>query len=221
MKKLFKIMFVILFTITVSGCNSREDVDHMSQEELIKYINYMITEKVEFIDVNTDDVDNYIYTFKMVDRNINFEIEDKIVNKGLNIDESQFYDDYHRLIVFDDYVMSITDDLEQQRLKILKKYSFTEEYYETLGNHTIDVKDKKDLAKLSEYIVEIDKLYHFNIRDLDEKESPALDLKDLITFSDGCAFYGVPYSTDKQTRLEYKKVYKELKKQYKETCLSD
>lgn len=220
MKKIFKIIFVVLLTITISGCNSRDDVEHLSQKELIKYVDNNITEKIEFIEANTNDSNNYIYTFKMVDRNINFEIKDSIINHGINMDGTQFYDDYHRSIVFNDYVISIINNLEQQRLQLLEKYSFREEYFDTIGSHIIYVENNDSLSDLSRYIVELDNLYQFNIKNIDEIELWIVDLKDVISFSDKCSIEGITYSTNKRARLKYKKVYKELEKQYKQECLN-
>ena len=186
----------------MTGCNSREDVEHLSQEELIEYVEKNITEEIEFVDRNTQDIDNYIYTFKLVDRNINFKVKDSIRNKGLNIDATQFYDDYERSIIFNDYVISILKDLEQKRLDILNKYNFKEIYYDRSGSHTIKIKDYTDLVNL----------YQFNIKD---REQIKVDLADVISFySTECSIKGVPYSTSKKTRLKYDTVYKQLEEQY-------
>ena len=116
MKKFLKVILILIVMITITGCNSREDVEHLSQKELIKYVEKNITEEIQFIEINTQDVENYIYTFKLVDRDINFKVEDLIINHGMNVDGSQFYDDYKRLIVLKDYIISILNNFEQKRL---------------------------------------------------------------------------------------------------------
>lgn len=198
----------------ITGCNSREDVEHLSQKNLIKYVENNITEEIQFIESNTQDVDNYIYTFELVDRSIKFEVQDLITNSGLNLDGSQFYNDYKRSIVLKDYVISILKNLEQKRLKILNKYNFTEKYY-NYGAHIITVNDYNDLSNLSKYIVEIDNLYQFNIKDVKKVNLWNADLADVISFSKTeSSIEGISYSTSKKTRLKYEKVYKILEKQY-------
>lgn len=215
MKKFLKVFLVLIVMITITGCNSREDVEHLSQKDLIKYVEKNITEEIQFIESNTHDVDNYIYTFKLVDRNINFQIRDYIHNDGLNIDATQFYDDYEHSIIFNDYVISISNNLEQKRLTILDKYDFEEIYYDNIGSHIITIKDYTDLSNLSKYIVELDSLYQFNIKDIEEIELWNVDLADAISFSKTeCSIGGVSYSTNNKSRLNYDKVYKQLEEQY-------
>lgn len=213
-KKLFFIFICGIMILGITGCNSREEVEHLSQKDLIKYVEHNITEKIQFIESNTQDVDNYIYTFKLVDRNINFEVQDLIINQGLNLDGSQFYNDYKQSIVLKDYVISILNNLEQERLTILNKYNFTEKYY-NYGAHVITVDDYNDLSNLSRYIVEIDNLYQFNIEDVETKNLGNVNLADVISFSKTeSSIEGVSYSTSKKARLKYKKVYKILEEQY-------
>lgn len=214
MKKFLKAILILIVMITITGCNSREDVEHLSQKDLIKYVENNITEEIQFIESNTQDVDNYIYTFKLIDRNINFKVEDSIRNHGLNIDATQFYDDYKRTIIFNDYIKSILDNLEQKRLNILSKYNFEEKYYNH-GAHVITVTDYTDLSNLSKYIVELDNLYKFNIKDVEKIGLGNDDLADVISFSKTeSAIEGISYSTSEKTRLKYDKVYKELEEQY-------
>lgn len=214
MKKFLKAILILIIMITITGCNSREDVEHLSQKDLIKYVEKNITEEIQFIESNTQDVDNYIYTFKLVNRNINFNVEDSIRNHGLNIDASQFYDDYKRTIIFTDYIKSILYNLEQERLNILNKYNFEEKYY-NYGAHVITVNDYTDLSNLSKYIVELDNLYQFNVKDIGKTELGLADFADVISFSKTeSAIEGVSYSTNNKTRLKYDKVYNQLEEQY-------
>lgn len=214
MKKFLKAILILVFMITITGCNSREDVEHLSQKDLIKLVENNITEETEFIESNTQNANNYIYTFKLVDRDINFKVEDSIRNHGLNVDASQFYDDYKRTIIFTDYIKSILDNLEQKRLNILSKYNFEEKYY-NYGAHVITVNDYTDLSNLSKYIVELDNLYQFNIKDVEKIELGNADLADVIGFSKTkSSIEGISYSTSKKTRLKYDKVYNQLEEQY-------
>lgn len=215
MKKFIKVILMLIVVITITACNSREDVEHLSQKDLIKYVEKNITEEIQFIESNTQDVDNYIYTFKLVDRNINFEIIDSIDNNGLYIDGTQFYDNYERSIIFNDYVFSILKNLEQRRLSIKNKYNFEEIYFDNFGSHIITIKDYTDLSNLSKYIVELDNLYQFNIKDIEEIGLRNDDLADVISFSKTqSAIEGISYSTSEKTRLKCDKVYKQLEEQY-------
>lgn len=215
MRRLIKVFLILIVMITILGCNSREDVEHLSQEDLIKYVENNITEKIEFIDSNTENADKYIYTFKLVDRNINFKIKDYIYNNGLNIDATQFYDKYERSIIFNDYILSIVNNLEEKRLAIKNKYNIEEIYYKNIGSHTITIKDYSDLSNLSKYIVELDKLYQFNIKDIEKIELKDSILVDTIRFSKNySSIESIPYSTSKKARLKYDKVYKQLEGRY-------
>lgn len=215
MKKILKAILILIIMITITGCNSKEDVEHLSRKDLIKYVKKNITEEIQFIESNTQDVDNHIYTFKLVDRNINFQIRDYIHNSGLNIDATQFYDNYERSIIFNDYVLSILNNLEQKRLSIKNKYNFEEIYYDNIGSHIITIKDYTDLSNLSKYIIELDNLYQFNIKDIEKIELWNVDLTDVINFSKTeSSIEGVSFSTNKKLRLKYDTVYKQLEEQY-------
>ena len=215
MRKILKVFLILVVMMSITGCNSREDVQHLSQKNLIKYVEKNIGEKIKFVGINTQDPDDYIYNFKLINRNINFEIRDYIHNTGVNIDATQFYDNYERSIIFDDYIISIINNLEQTRVNILKKYNFREEFFDNIGAHIITVKDYNDLSNLSKYIVELDNLYQFNIKDVDKIELWNADLADVIGFSKTeCSIEGISYSTSTKTRLKYDSVYKQLEEKY-------
>lgn len=91
-KKIVRAVLAVMFLITVTGCNSREDVEHLFEKELIKLVENTVKEDVEFVERNTDDEDRYVYIFNLVNRNIDFKVYDLIENYGLNIDSSQFYE---------------------------------------------------------------------------------------------------------------------------------
>lgn len=215
MRKILKVFLILVVMMSITGCNSREDVQHLSQKNLIKYVEKNIGEKIKFVGINTQDPDDYIYNFKLINRNINFEIRDYIHNTGVNIDATQFYDNYERSIIFDDYIISIINNLEQTRVNILKKYNFREEFFDNIGAHIITVKDYNDLSNLSKYIVEIDNLYKFNINNVEEIGLSIADLIDVISFFETeCSIEGISYSTSTKTRLKYDSVYKQLEEKY-------
>lgn len=215
-KKIVKVVLAVLFLITITGCNSREDVEHLSGKELIKLVENTVKEDVEYVEKNTDNEDRYVYTFSLVNRNIDFKVYDSIENYGLNIDGSQFYDKYKNIISFSNYFKSIIENLELERLNILNKYNFEEEYY-NFGRHNITIKDYSELSDVSKYIVEIDALYNFNIKKGKKIEFNNELMTDTISFSKtACGIGGIPYSTSENSRLTYKEVYKELERLYVE-----
>lgn len=214
MKKILKVILILVVIMAITGCNSRDDVEHLSQDGLIKYVENNITEEVQFVEVNIQDVDNYIYTFKLIDRDINFEVYDSIRNYGLSIDGSQIYDHYKRSISFNDYVVSIMENLEHDRLNILNKFNFEEKYYD-YGAHVITIEDYTDLSNLCKYIVELDSLYMFNIKSVKKIGLTNDVLADVISFSKtDSSIEGIAYSTNKNARLTYNIVFNQLEEQY-------
>lgn len=215
MKEFFKLLLILLITLTLTACNERNNIEHLSYNDLIEFVTNSIEEDIQFVSVNTNDKDNYIYTFKLLDRNIDFEIRDYIHNDGLNIDNSQIFNNYKRSIIFNDYIISILNDLEQERLDILKKYGFQEIYYDSIGKHIITINDYDDLLNLSNYIAKLDNLYKFNIKENEKIEFWNVDLIDVIDFSNvNCSIEGISYSTKENARLSSDKVYKKLEEQY-------
>lgn len=219
MKKIKLLLIILIVLITITGCKSREDVAHYTQEELINYVKHNILEETELIQVNTDNPDIYEYTFNLVNRDIEFKVEDIIYNDGLNIDFSQFYDDYKQYILLDDYVIQIKKHLEQERLNILRKYNFQEKYSEEIGWHKITATDESDLPELSKYIVELDNLYQFNIN---KSKLRSDNLNDSISFTNSKAFIeSVSYFSSNTSRLNYKDVYNNLKNSYNKSLEND
>ena len=213
MKRIGKLFLLLVVILGVVGCNSEEDVELLSQEELIKYVTNHIDEAVEFIDMDIQDDKNYVYTFKLVDRNINFKVRDYIYDGGLNIDGAQFFSDYKHEIRMDDYVVQIVKENETKRLDILQKYGFQEEYYEVLGSHSIKVKDYTDIANLSKYLVELDNLYQFNIRNVNEIALGNVDLIDILSFAN-FSMEEIEFSANKNSRLKESEVYKKIEEKY-------
>lgn len=213
-KKIVRVVLAVMFLITVTGCNSREDVEHLSEKKLIKLVENTVKEDVEFVERNTDDEDRYVYIFNLVNRNIDFKVYDLIENYGLNIDSSQFYDNYKNIISFGNYFRSIIENLESERLNILNQYNFEEEYY-SFGGHNITIKDYSDLSNLSKYIVQIDDLYNFNIKKSKKIKFNNELMTDSVSFSKtGCDIDGIPYSTSDNSRLTYETVINELERNY-------
>ena len=57
-KLIICIFLIILFILT--GCNSREDVKHISKENAIKYVNKIIDEPVEYVNQLGEEEDDTI-----------------------------------------------------------------------------------------------------------------------------------------------------------------
>lgn len=73
-KKIVRVFLAVMFLITITGCNSREVVEHLSEKELIKLVENTVKEDVEFVERNTNDEDRYVYIFNLVNRNIDFKL---------------------------------------------------------------------------------------------------------------------------------------------------
>ncbi len=74
MKK--KLIFLILFFsfILLTACNSRKDIKHTNEKDMLKYVKNTIDENVSFVEVNKNDNDRWIYVFNLDDRNITFKV---------------------------------------------------------------------------------------------------------------------------------------------------
>lgn len=207
-------MSLICTFFTSCHVNKREDVSHSSKEEIIDFVNKMVQEPVSFLSVKEENADKIVYTFMLDSRNIEFEVYDVISNHGLNIDATQFYDDY-RQTVFVDYKTRIVEDYADRRKEIASKYNITEEIYDTLGCYCITIDNYNGLRNLADYIVACDKLYSFNVRVPKSSVVRFQSECDVISFADTeLSINCVDYSLSNDERLTSDAVYEKLIKTY-------
>ena len=163
-KLIICIFLIILFILT--GCNSREDVKHISKENAIKYVNKIIDEPVEYVNQLGEEEDDTIsHVFKLIERNIDFFVSSSI--RAPSIDGSQFgnykeslYINYESAIIFNNNYVS-------QREKLAQKYNIQETLDGTDKYHyyTTTINNYNDLSNLTNFYLELDKLYNFKEKD--------------------------------------------------------
>lgn len=200
----------------LSSChfNKREDVSHSTKKEIIDLVNKMVQEPVSFLSVKEENADKIVYTFRLDSRNLEFEVTDIISNHGLNIDATQFYDDYRQTVSVD-YKTRIVADYAARREEVASKYSITEEIYDTLGCYCITIDNYNGLRNLADYIVACDKLYSFNVIVPKNSAVRFPNECDVIAFAETeISMYGVYYSLSNDERLTSDVVYEKLLKTY-------
>ena len=67
---------LLLFALLFSACNSIEDIKHLTQNEMLKYVQDRIGEEVALVSVEGDETGDgqMTYIFNVVARDINFEV---------------------------------------------------------------------------------------------------------------------------------------------------
>ena len=72
-KKKVLLIIIIFITIFLTGCNSRDDVQHSNPDDIIKYVHRIIDEPVTYLGSEGYEEDaNVIYNFKLTSRDIEF-----------------------------------------------------------------------------------------------------------------------------------------------------
>ena len=209
-KLIICIFLIILFILT--GCNSREDVKHISKENAIKYVNKIIDEPVEYVNQLGEEEDDTIsYVFKLIERNIDFSVSSSI--RVPSIDGSQFgnykeslYINYESAIIFNNNYVS-------QREKLAQKYNIQETLDGTDKYHyyTTTINNYTDLSNLTNFYLELDKLYNF--KEKDPKKILHID-SGLICSDILGSIDGINFSFKKSDELKYEPVYKIIEKNY-------
>lgn len=216
MDRNIKIILIIIISITLFvGCNKREDVNHMSEKQLIKYVDDTIGEPIKYLRKDTSNEDQYVYTFLLTERDTNFDVYDGIYNNGINIDLAQFTDHYVRIIDLD-YIKNIIDGLRYKRYELSVNYNINEEYDSNTSSYLIRLNNYLDIPNLSKYLVEIDKLYSFNIdkpKNLNLEEFN-FELENVISFVDKSSITAKRFSFDNKSRLKYEEVYDYIVSEY-------
>lgn len=204
------IFLLMLISLVLTSCNSRKDVQHISQKKMTDYVKNTIHEDISLVSVESDEYDNVItYIFKLDDRNMTFKVTSVIY--ALSIDGARFgnynkeiYIYYEKGIVESEYYIA-------ERLRIGNELNI-EEKDRDFAYSTINVNNYKDIDKLAQYAIELDKLYSFNER----KPNRVIhsDLGALSFSSPGTSIEGPKFSTNKKERLNYKDVYNEIVNSY-------
>lgn len=221
MKKIFLNLItgfiLITLLITLTGCNSKTDVKYMSHNKMLSHVKSNIHEDIKYVQKYIGYHGENVYEFKLTERNnLIFKVKESISNHGLNLDGTQFYDNYERNIDFKNYMDTIFDNYKNDKKEILKKYEL-DKYQEekSYDSKIIYVNDYTDFMNLSYCIAELDALYKFNIN------------KDNVNYIDKSIGINVKstdvyistlsWSMNNKERIKARKFYKKLEEIYIKT----
>lgn len=208
MKKVQIIILLFLSILLLNSCNSREDVKHLSQKNMIKYVKDAIGEDISLVSVDGNENDSVItYLFKLDNRNVTFEATSLIT--APSIDGTQFGNYEEHISIQYEEGIAESEYYKTERLRIGKELNIKDEDME-FGLAIIQVDNYKDINKVTQFAIELDKLYAFN-----EKNPKLIRHIDIgaISFSKN-SIAGPKFSTNKNHRLEYKDVYNEIESSY-------
>ena len=210
-KRIMLLLLIIACTLILTGCNNREDVKHTSKEKMISYINSVLYEPVEFVNIIGQESDTTVtYYFMLTKRNIEFSVKSSIT--APSIDGSRFGNykeslliDYESAIMFDKRYISARQDIAKKMGIIETLNGSSYKYF----NETIH--DYNDLPNLAKFYIELDKLYSFN-------ESKPQEVSHDNTGSIKSKILGsiesINFSYNRATRLQYDNVYNDIEKRY-------
>lgn len=225
-KRVIICMLCISFLLFAS-CNSREDVKHSSQDEIINYVADAIGEDISLVGVEGSETDPMItYTFMIDTRNVTFTASSVI--SALFIDGSQFGNYGEEIYIKYEEGIAESEQYIAERLKIAEKFSI-EEVDNDYGSAVIEIKNYNDIDRLAQYTVAVDHLYGFKE---DEPDSVSHIGIGVISFNDiglnatisaeteafdnasnssastnSCSIDGPLLSTNEKNRLKYEHVY--------------
>ncbi|MDP4177614.1 MAG: hypothetical protein Q8900_04650 [Bacillota bacterium] len=210
MKKIKIIIVLLISILLLSACNSRQDVKHISQKDMVKYVKDAIGEKVSLVSVDgSENRDVMTYVFQLDSRNITFKATSII--SGLSIDGAQIGDYKEEINIKYEEGIAESEYYINKRSQIAKDLNINDEDME-FGLAIVHVNNYEDINKISQFAIKLDKLYAFN-----EKKPDNIIHIDLgsISFSDpGNAIEGPQFSKSKNKRLKYNNVYNEIVDSY-------
>lgn len=209
--KLNQVLFALaISTILLTSCNSREDVTHMSQDQMTEYVMEAIDEPFTFISATGNAEDPVVtYVYELDERDITFEATSVIT--ALGVDGSRFGNYVEEIYIYYEEGIAKSDYYSKERVRIGNALDIDEED-ENFVLSIIKVKNYEDIGKLAQYAVELDTLYGFN--EIKSERMVPINLG-ALSFSDpGNSIEGPRFSTNKKERLVYEQVYNEIVASY-------
>ncbi len=209
--KLKQVLFVLVVsTLLLTSCNSREDVAHMNQDKMTKYVVDAIDEPITFVSVVGNPVDPVMtYIYKLEDRDITFEATSVIT--ALGVDGARFGNYDEEIYIYYEEGIAKSDYYSTERLRIGNALDIDEED-ENFVLSIINANNYKDIEKLAQYAVEIDALYAFN--ESKPERIVAINVGVLSFSNPGNSIEGPRFSTNENKRLSYEDVYSEMVEAY-------
>lgn len=209
--KLNQMLFALAVSaVLLTSCNSREDVTHMSQDQMTEYVMEAIDEPITFVSATGNAEDPVVtYVYKLGDRDITFEATSVIT--ALGVDGSRFGNYDEEVYIYYEDGIAKSDYYSKERIRIGNALDVEEED-ENFVLSIINVKNYEDIDKLAKYAVELDTLYGFN--EIKPERMVHINLG-ALSFSDpGNSIEGPSFSTNKKNRLIYEDVYNEIVASY-------
>lgn len=209
--KLNKVLFALaVSTILLTSCNSRDDVTHMSQDQMTEYVMEAIEEPISFVSATGNAEDPVVtYVYKLDDRDITFEATSVIT--ALGIDGSRFGNYDEEIYIYYEEGIAKSDYYSKERVRIGNALDIDEED-ENFILSIINVENYEDIGKLAQYAVELDTLYGFN--EIKPERMVPINLG-ALSFSDpGNSIEGPRFSVNNKSRLKYDEVYNEIVASY-------
>lgn len=204
------LLALVVSTILLTSCNSREDVTHMSQEQMTEYVKEAIDEPITFVSTTGNAEDPVVtYVYKLDDRDITFEATSVIT--ALGVDGSRFGNYNEEIYIYYEEGIAKSDYYSKERIRIGNALDIDEEDANFVLS-MINVENYEDIGKLAQYAVELDTLYGFN--EIKPDRMTPINLG-ALSFSDpGNSIAGTRFSTNKKERLVYEQVYNEIVASY-------
>ncbi len=209
--KLKRVLFVLtVSTILLTSCNSREDVTHMSQDQMTEYVMEAIEEPISFVSATGNAEDPVVtYVYKLDDRDITFEATSIIT--ALGVDGSRFGNYDEEIYIYYEEGIAKSDYYSQERVRIGNALDIDEED-ENFVLSIINVENYEDIGKLAQYAVELDMLYGFN--EIKPERMVPINLGALSFSAPGNSIEGPRFSVNNKSRLKYDEVYNEIVASY-------
>ena len=223
MKTVKIVFFVCAFLFLLAGCNSIEDVKHLTEKQMQKYVQNRIGEEVELISVNGDigGNDPVTYQFNIVDRDIEFEALAYKFVSGIDLMRLGNY----KLEIYIGYEESVKAHYQTESAKLAEKYNLAYELQksdsgETTGIAKTFIGSYDDIDDLADFFIELDRLYAFELKskyfksELKVGNIMGLGVGVIHFFSSSYEFSGPDFSHSHKARLERDELKEALTKKY-------
>jgi len=212
-RRIVMVLCVLLFLL--AGCNSIEDVKHLTEKQMLKYVQDRIGEEVELISVNGDigGNDPVTYQFVIVDRDIEFEVSAHKFVSGIDLMRLGNY----KLLIYLRYIEDVKAHYQAESAKLAEKYQVGYELHIAENGKVTSfaettVGSYNDIDSLTDFFIELDKLYAFELKPKDKASN--IGFSGIYFSSSEDLFYGPDFSRSHKARLERDELKEALTKKY-------
>lgn len=210
MKAMPMILTLFVFSLLLTSCNAREDVQHVSPEKMTEYVKAAIREEISFVSVDgSEDTEVMTYLYRLDDRNVTFEVTSVI--SALGLDGSRFGNYKEEIYVYYEEGIAESEFYISERQRIGAEMNIQEVGVD-FSLAQINEHNYKDIDKLARYAIALDNLYGFDERKPDRVLH--ITLGALSFKGPGNAIEGPEFSTCQKERLKYDDVYDSILNAY-------